>query len=98
LCVAEARGLPRTETIQNNFSLLNRRFDDALAEVCRREQVSLLPYSPIAGGVLSGKYQDGAWPAGARFTRYRDAPPRPPAPTRRVRPQKTPARVCRLCR
>jgi aryl-alcohol dehydrogenase-like predicted oxidoreductase len=54
LWAADAHGLPRMETIQNNWSLLNRRFEDALAEVCRRERVSLLPYSPIAGGVLSG--------------------------------------------
>ena len=52
LWVSDTRGLARYETIQNNFSLLNRRFEDELAEVCRREQVSLLPYSPLAGGVL----------------------------------------------
>jgi len=68
---SDRNGCARYETIQNNFSLLNRRFEDELAEVCRREQVSLLPYSPIAGGVLSGKYQGGAWPEGARFSRYR---------------------------
>jgi aryl-alcohol dehydrogenase-like predicted oxidoreductase len=67
---SETHGLVRYETIQNNFSMLNRRFEDELAEVCRREKVSLLPYSPIAGGVLSGKYQDGARPKGARFTNY----------------------------
>ncbi len=50
---------------------LNRRFEDELANVCRKEQVSLIPYSPIAGGVLSGKYQGGAWPEGARFSSYR---------------------------
>ncbi len=46
----------RFDSIQNNFSLLNRRFLDSIAEVCRNEQVSLLPYSPMGGGVLSGKY------------------------------------------
>lgn len=76
LWASDVRGLARYETIQNNFSLLNRRFEDELAEVCRREKVSLLPYSPIAGGVLSGKYQDGAFPAGARFSRYKDESPR----------------------
>jgi aryl-alcohol dehydrogenase-like predicted oxidoreductase len=76
LWAAEARGTARYETIQNNFSLLNRRFEDELAEVCRREQVGLLPYSPLAGGVLTGKYQDGAWPEGARFTAYRNDPVR----------------------
>jgi aryl-alcohol dehydrogenase-like predicted oxidoreductase len=63
-------GTVRYETIQNNFSLNNRRFEDALSKVCRQENVSLIPYSPIGGGVLSGKYQDGARPDGARFSRY----------------------------
>ncbi|HZR83495.1 MAG TPA: aldo/keto reductase [Candidatus Binatia bacterium] len=89
LWAADAHGLPRYETIQNNWSLLNRRFEDALAEVCRREQVSLLPYSPIAGGVLSGKYLDGAWPAGARFTWYREHSPRTQAMARRFVNAKT---------
>ncbi len=83
LWAADARGPARYETIQNNFSLLNRRFEDELAEVCRREKVSLLAYSPIAGGVLSGKYQGGAFPGGARFTRYRDDSPRTKVMTQR---------------
>ena len=62
--------LTRYDTIQNNFSLNNRRFEDELAEVCRRENVSLLPYSPLAGGVLTGKYNDGQYPVGARFSSY----------------------------
>lgn len=68
---AQAEKLPKYQTIQNNFSLLNRRFEDELAEVCRRERVSLLPYSPIGGGVLSGKYAGGRWPDNARFSNYR---------------------------
>jgi len=67
---AERLGTARYQTIQNNFSLNNRRFEDELAQVCRMEGVSLIPYSPIGGGVLSGKYQDGARPDGARFSRY----------------------------
>ncbi len=67
---SERLGVARYQTIQNNFSLNNRRFEDALAKVCEREGVSLIPYSPIAGGVLSGKYQDGAMPDGARFSAY----------------------------
>ena len=63
-------GVARYQTIQNNFSLNNRRFEDELAVACRREGVSLIPYSPLGGGVLSGKYQDGARPTGARFSRY----------------------------
>jgi aryl-alcohol dehydrogenase-like predicted oxidoreductase len=70
LSVSELNGLARYETIQNNFSLNNRRFEDELAQVCRQEGVSLIPYSPLAGGVLSGKYLDGARPEGARFSRY----------------------------
>jgi aryl-alcohol dehydrogenase-like predicted oxidoreductase len=46
LWASELNGWRAIETIQNNFSLLNRRFEDELAEVCRREAVSLLPYSP----------------------------------------------------
>lgn len=73
LGVSESHGLCRYETIQNNFSLNNRRFEDELAQACREEQVSLIPYSPLAGGVLSGKYNDGARPDGARFTNYLNA-------------------------
>jgi len=83
LWASDRAGVPRYETIQNNFSLLNRRFEDELAEVCKRESVSLLPYSPLAGGVLSGKYQDGARPPGARFTAYEKGSPRTQAMTRR---------------
>ena len=89
LWASDRHGLPRYETIQNNFSLLNRRFEDELAEVCRREQVSLLPYSPIAGGVLSGKYQEGRRPPGARFTLYAEHNPRSQAMFRRFVNQKT---------
>lgn len=71
LSVADKLGGARHQTIQNNFSLNNRRFLDELAQVCRQEGVSLIPYSPLAGGVLSGKYQNGAFPDGARFTQYR---------------------------
>lgn len=68
--VAQDKGVSRYETIQNNFSINNRRFEDALADICRREGISLLPYSPIGGGVLSGKYNGGALPEGARFSEY----------------------------
>lgn len=63
-------GMARYQTIQNNFSLLSRRFEDELSQACRHEGVSLIPYSPLAGGVLSGKYNDGKTPHGARFSRY----------------------------
>jgi len=62
--------LARFESIQNNFSLLNPRFLDELSNVCKKEQISLLPYSPIGGGVLSGKYNGGYYPEDARFSIY----------------------------
>jgi aryl-alcohol dehydrogenase-like predicted oxidoreductase len=98
LYVSKYEGLPRFETIQNNFSLLNRRFDDELANVCRREQVSLLPYSPIGGGVLSGKYQAGAWPEPARFTSYRKGGARTEVMTRRFLNDKTSETTARVMR
>jgi aryl-alcohol dehydrogenase-like predicted oxidoreductase len=70
LQTSERLGTARYHTIQNNFSLNNRRFEDELAQVCRMEGVSLIPYSPIGGGVLSCKYSNGARPEGARFSRY----------------------------
>lgn len=70
LQASERLGVARYHTIQNNYSLNNRRFEDELAQACRQEGVSLLPYSPIGGGVLSGKYQGGALPEGARFSAY----------------------------
>ncbi len=70
LAASESHGLARYETIQNNHSLNNRRFEDELAQVCRQEGISSIPYSPLAGGVLSGKYNGGARPDGARFSNY----------------------------
>jgi aryl-alcohol dehydrogenase-like predicted oxidoreductase len=72
LAVSERYGLARYESIQNNFSVANRRFEDALADICRRESISCLPYSPLGGGVLTGKYNDNQWPTGARFSNYRE--------------------------
>jgi aryl-alcohol dehydrogenase-like predicted oxidoreductase len=64
------RGFKRFESIQNNFSLNNRRFLDEIAIVCKKEQVGLLPFSPLAGGVLSGKYTPGGNWEGFRFGDY----------------------------
>ena len=55
---AEQYGLPRVVSVQNAYSLLNRVFEYGLAETCHRERVSLLAYSPLAFGLLSGKYLD----------------------------------------
>jgi len=70
LQLAEARGLPRPVSIQNPYNLLNRTFEIGLAEIAIREECGLLAYSPLAFGVLSGKYLDGARPAGARLTLF----------------------------
>ncbi len=63
-------GIARFESIQNNFSLNNPRFLDELSQVCKKEQISLLAYSPIAGGVLSGKYNGAFYPETARYSDY----------------------------
>jgi aryl-alcohol dehydrogenase-like predicted oxidoreductase len=70
LRVAKEKGLPRVVTIQNQYSLTNRTFEIGLSEICLREGVGVLPYSPLDGGVLSGKYLAGAQPAGARHTLF----------------------------
>jgi len=89
LWASDVHGLARYDTIQNNFSLNNRRFEDELAQACRQEGVSLLPYSPLGGGVLSGKYNNGAFPAGSRFALYQHAPERQQAMLRRFVNEKT---------
>jgi aryl-alcohol dehydrogenase-like predicted oxidoreductase len=63
---AAAKGLPRVQSIQNAYSLINRSFEIGLAEIAHREQVGLLAYSPLAQGYLTGKYQAGAMPANSR--------------------------------
>lgn len=63
--------LPRVVSIQNPYNLLNRTFEVGLAEMAIREAVGLLAYSPLAFGVLSGKYLGGARPEGARITLYK---------------------------
>lgn len=79
LAASAALGIPRVASIQNPYSLLNRTYELALAEFSHREGIGLLAYSPLAFGVLSGKYRHGARPANARltlfdrFTRYTGA-------------------------
>ncbi|MCH4561842.1 NADP(H)-dependent aldo-keto reductase [Halomonas sp. EGI 63088] len=70
LHLAETLGLPRVASIQNPYNLLNRTFEVGLAEIAHRENVGLLAYSPLAFGMLSGKYLDGARPVGARLTLF----------------------------
>lgn len=63
---AEAQGLPRMETVQNEYSLLARLWDTDLAETAVNEGVTLLAFSPLGAGWLTGKYQGGAVPPGSR--------------------------------
>jgi aryl-alcohol dehydrogenase-like predicted oxidoreductase len=68
---AAERGLPRVVSIQNPYNLLNRTFEIGHAEFSHRSAVPLLAYSPLAMGVLSGKFEGGrTWPPGARLTRF----------------------------
>lgn len=66
LRIAEARGLPRIVSVQNEYNLLRRHFDLDLAELSHHEDVGLLAYSPLAGGLITGKYFDGQMPKGSR--------------------------------
>ena len=70
--LARLHGLPQPITIQNPYSLVSRKFDEDLAEACYRENLSLLAYSPLAGGALTGKYRNDARPVGARYTLFPD--------------------------
>ena len=70
-------GRPRIRTVQNAYSLLTRNYEIGMSEISHREEVGLLAYSPLAFGVLSGKYLDGSKPRGSRldlwgqyFSRY----------------------------
>jgi aryl-alcohol dehydrogenase-like predicted oxidoreductase len=63
---AEASGAPRMETVQNEYSLLCRLYDSDMAEMAVMEEVTLLAYSPLAAGLLTGKYQGGAVPPASR--------------------------------
>ncbi len=82
--LAKDNGFPRVQSIQNEYSLLNRSDDPYLAEVCVREDVAYLPWSPLAIGLLSGKYAGGKVPEGTRWAvedmigsrmdRFRDNP------------------------
>jgi aryl-alcohol dehydrogenase-like predicted oxidoreductase len=68
LHLSATRGLARMASIQNPYNFLNRSFDIGLAEIALRENVSLLGYSPLGFGVITGKYLGGARPPGARLT------------------------------
>jgi aryl-alcohol dehydrogenase-like predicted oxidoreductase len=72
---SEKYNLPRIVTIQNPYSLLNRLFEVGLTEVCMRENIGLMAYSPLGFGILSGKHLNGTLPNTRiglfpQFTRY----------------------------
>ena len=68
---AKRQRTPRPMSIQNPYSLLNRTYEVGLAEVSHREQIGLLAYSPLAFGMLSGKYRHNQWPENARLTLFK---------------------------
>ncbi|TVP70909.1 MAG: aldo/keto reductase [Rhodobacteraceae bacterium] len=70
--LAGAEGLPRVLSVQNEYSLLCRLFDLDMAEACWNENVPLLAYSPLAAGLLSGKYAGNVTPDGSRRERNSD--------------------------
>ncbi|PRX31595.1 aryl-alcohol dehydrogenase-like predicted oxidoreductase [Paraburkholderia sp. BL18I3N2] len=70
LRAAEKLGLPRIVSIQNPYSFLNRTYEAGLSEYAHRDNIGLLAYSPLAFGWLTGKYEGGARPAGARISLF----------------------------
>lgn len=66
--IAEENGLPRMASVQNEYSLLCRLYDTDMAEMAVNEDVTLLSFSPLACGLLTGKYQGGAVPEGSRMS------------------------------
>jgi aryl-alcohol dehydrogenase-like predicted oxidoreductase len=76
ISLADRLGVPRIASVQNPYSLLNRSYEIGMAEISIKVDCGLLAYSPLASGALTGKYLDGAKPAGARITLFPDQYPR----------------------
>src|SRR5699024_10647361 len=70
LRLAKELGMPAPVSIQNPYSLLNRSFEVGLAEICHRENIGLLAYSPLAFGMLTGKYHQTKTPENARLSLF----------------------------
>ncbi|MBU2918545.1 aldo/keto reductase [Psychrosphaera sp. F3M07] len=68
LKLSEQYALPKMVAIQNEFNLLHNKDWPYLIENCVHEDIAFLPWSPLAGGMLSGKYLNGARPEGSRWT------------------------------
>jgi aryl-alcohol dehydrogenase-like predicted oxidoreductase len=71
--LAKELGVPGPATLQQSYSLVSRSIEQGLAEALFREKMSLLAYSPLAGGMLTGKYLGGARPPNGRHTMFEDA-------------------------
>jgi aryl-alcohol dehydrogenase-like predicted oxidoreductase len=74
--LSKSQNLPRVMSVQNPYNLLNRTYEVGLAEISIREQSGLLAYSPLASGVLSGKYRNNQKPKGSRLQLFGDYFPR----------------------
>ena len=74
--LSRSQDLPRVMSVQNPYNLLNRTYEVGLAEISIREQSGLLAYSPLASGVLSGKYRNNQKPKGSRLQLFGDYFPR----------------------
>ena len=74
--LSKSQDLPRVMSVQNPYNLLNRTYEVGLAEISIREQSGLLAYSPLASGVLSGKYRNNQKPKGSRLQLFGDYFPR----------------------
>ena len=70
LQTSEDNNLIRPVTVQNSYSLIHRSYEYGMSEVSMRENIGLLPYSPLAQGILTGKYINGSQPEGARGTLF----------------------------
>lgn len=69
--LAKKHNLPRCMSVQNPYSLLNRTYEVGMAEISIRENAGLLAYSPMAFGLLSGKYHNGSDTSSSRITKYK---------------------------
>ena len=74
--ISKTKNLPRVMSVQNPYNLLNRTYEIGLAETSVREKSGLLAYSPLASGIMSGKYRNGAMPDGSRMKLFGDRFPR----------------------
>tara|TARA_B100001123_G_scaffold14108_1_gene16062 strand:- start:737 stop:1774 length:1038 start_codon:yes stop_codon:yes gene_type:complete len=74
--ISNLKNLPRIMSVQNPYNLLNRTYEVGLAEISIREKSGLLAYSPLASGILSGKYRNGVLPEGSRMKLFSDRFPR----------------------